>query len=120
MVTDRVRIDSLAAGQARLAEAGWVPGTVLVVTVERTVPPWLRPLVAAARRGEAPVVVEARTPADLDVEPAAGWEIGVCTAALAAGADDVTGIDPQRLARVREITRRLDVARPGPTPGGAP
>lgn len=116
MVTDRVRIDSLAAGRAHLANAELAAGSVLVVPVDRAVPPWLAELVAAARLVGATVLVEAETPAGLDGEPAAGWQIGVCTAALAVGAE-VAGIDPQRVARVREIADSLDGARLDPTEG---
>jgi len=118
VVTDRVRIDSLAAGREHLARAQRVPGSVLVVPIDRTVPAWLGELAAAAHVVDATVVAEARRPADLVGEAGDGWEIGVCTAALAAGADDVTGIDARRVARVRDVTACLDAAR-APAPEDA-
>ncbi len=120
MVTDRVRIDSLAAGREHLAHARLAPGAVLVVPVDRRVPTWLAELVDAAHAARASVVVEAQTPADLEGEAAAGWQIGVCTAALAAGADDVVGVEAQRVARVRDVTASLDAARAGGAPEVVP
>jgi len=114
VVTDRVRIDSLAAGRTHLANAELAARSVLVVPVDRAVPPWLAELVAAARLVGATVLVEAKEPAGLDGESAAGWQIGLCTATLAVGAD-VAGIDPRRVARVREIIASLEGARLDPT-----
>ncbi|MGN6692993.1 MAG: hypothetical protein ACTHN0_02355 [Aquihabitans sp.] len=118
MVTDRVRIDSLALGQEHLSQTGPGAGSILVVTVVRVVPPWLAALVEGARAAAASVIVEAEAPTDLDDESRAGWEIGVCTAALAVGADDVIGVDAQRVARVREINDRLAAAQPRTAPEG--
>jgi hypothetical protein len=120
VVTDRVRIDSLEAGQAHLAQSGSDGRAILVVTVARVVPVWLSALVEEAHAAAASVVVEVEAPADLDDESRAGWEIGVCTAALGAGTDDVVGIDPKRVARLREVTVRLAAARPHAAPELAP
>ena len=64
------------------------------------------------------VVVEAEPPAALEGEALDGWEIGVCTAALGAGAADVLGVDPLRVARVAEVIARL--AAPAPATATAP
>lgn len=107
MVTDRVRIDGLAAGRDHLA--GDRPeGSVLVVTIDQRVPYWLGELALAATEVGAIVIVEAAAPDGLEDEARAGWEVGVATAALAAGAVDVAGIAPERVARVREITASID------------
>lgn len=108
MVTGPARIDSLAEALARLAAPPRPSGEAVVVTVDRTVPTWLPDLVAAARAERTAVVIDARHPAHLGGEALAGWEIGVCTAAFAAGAADVLGVDPRRVARVREVDARLD------------
>ena len=55
-------------------------------------------------------MVEAVAPEGLAGEALDGWEIGIATAALLAGAADVTGIAPQRLARVREVDAALAAA----------
>ncbi|HWJ60918.1 MAG TPA: hypothetical protein VNS19_03035 [Acidimicrobiales bacterium] len=120
MVTDRVRIDGLAAGRARLAQGDLASRSVLVVTVTRRVPDWLDELVAAASEVGASVLVEAVPPTHLVGPERDGWEIGVCTTALGAGAADVAGVAPQRVARVREITARLAEPAPMPAPEAAP
>lgn len=114
MVTERARIDSLEAGLSVLAAA--VPGSApaLVVTVHTSVPEWLVDLVHAARSGHGAVVVEADPAPELFGDALAGWEIGVATAALDAGARDVIGIDPARVARVREVVASLAAAAPVP------
>jgi hypothetical protein len=110
VVSARVRIDSLEAGREHLrgAEAG--RSDVFVVAVADAVPGWLGSLVRAAAGVEVPVVVEAVAPEGLAGEALDGWEIGIATAALLAGAADVTGIAPQRLARVREVDAALAAA----------
>lgn len=111
----RARIESLQAGLA--AAAG--PGTTdLVVPVSGSVPAWLGDLVhgAAAADGEVRVLIEAEPPADLEGAALDGWEIGVCTAAVAAGVDDVLGVDPQRVTRVRQVGVLLAAHAPQPAP----
>jgi hypothetical protein len=103
VVTGPARIDTLDAGLARLAAAGRGPAVPLVVPVRAVVPAWLEDLVVAAAAAETAVVVDAAAPHDLAGDARAGWEIGVCTAAFASGAADVLGIDPRRVARVREV-----------------
>ena len=49
-----------------------------------------------------------------------GWEIGVCAAALAAGAADVQGLDRTRVARVREVGDLLAAHALQPAPAAAP
>ncbi|WP_421119375.1 hypothetical protein ACE2AJ_18765 [Aquihabitans daechungensis] len=120
MVTGRARIDSLEAGLASLGDHPGAPGAELVVPVRSSVPPWLADLVAAAAVVDATVVVEAEPSAELSVEALDGWEIGVCTAALQAGAADVLGVDPRRVARVHEVTALLAAHAPHPAPEAAP
>ncbi len=91
-----------------------------MVTVQEAVPGWLTALVAAARAVGASVVIEAEAPSDLAGESLAGWEIGVCTASLGAGAAEVTGISPHRVARVREVDALLAAAARRATPETAP
>lgn len=114
MVTGRVRIDSLEAGRTHLGAVAVGDPAALVVLVRRSVPPWLATLVAEAA-GQ-PVIVEAAAPAGLVGEALAGWEIGVATAAFAAGAVEVEGIDPRRVARVREVTALLAAHAPQAAP----
>ena len=122
MVTGRARIDSLEAGLAYLAGGTDEPGSELVVPVAVTVPTWLADLVAAAAVVGSTVVVEAEPSAGLSGEELDGWEIGVCTAALTAGAADVLGVDPRRVARVHEVTALLDThaLETAPAPEPAP
>lgn len=120
MVTDGAQTTSLADGLAALADAAdRTEPLTLVVPVVEAVPPWLVGLAAAAHDQGARVLVSAEPPAGATGEAADGWEIGVCTAALAAGVDDVVGIDPRRVTRVRaviEATRRATMAPPAEQP----
>lgn len=116
MVTGPARIDTLEAGLARLAAASRGPVVPLVVPVRAVVPAWLEDLVVAADAAETAVVVDAAAPRDLAGEALAGWEIGVCTAAFASGAADVLGVDPRRVARVREVHASLAAHGPAPAP----
>ena len=77
------------------------------MVVTDAVPADLAEVVAAA---SGPVVVRAQAPVGLAGETLAGWEIGVATAALQAGAATVEGIDPERLRRVRAVVHQLDIA----------
>lgn len=120
MVRGRARIDSLAAGRDLLAGEAIGVGDPLVVPVVDAVPAWLGELVTVAASRGVEVLVEAEPPADRDGEALDGWEIGVCTAAFAAGATDVVGVDPQRVARVRTVTAQLDRAAARPAPEPAP
>ncbi len=106
MVTDGVRIESLAAARAHLASPDG-PRSVLVVPVAETVPAWLADLVREAGAGHADVVVEAVAPGGLTADQRAGWEIGVALAALQAGVGEVRGIPARRLARVRTVVDAL-------------
>ncbi len=115
MVTGRARIDSLEAGLTLLADDTHGTGSELVVPVRSVVPSWLADLVAAAAVVGSTVVVEAEPPAELGGEELDGWEIGVCTVALGAGAADVLGVDPRRVARVEEVTALLGDQVPEPT-----
>ncbi len=101
---------------ARLATAGGRPVEPLVVLVDEAVPAWFGDLVDAARASGAAVVVQAAAPHGLAGEALAGWEIGVCTAALAAGASDVVGVDARRVARVREVDAALTAHAPQRAP----
>lgn len=115
MVRGRARIESLEAGRDALAEGIAGGGEALVVPVADTLPGWFERLaIEAAAQGVA-VLVEAEPPADRDGEVLDGWEIGLCTTALTLGADDVLGIDPRRVARVRTVVDTLDAAAPLPT-----
>lgn len=116
MVTGRARIDSLEAGQAHLAGGQGAVSEELIVPVRAVVPVWLADLVAVASVAGSTVVVEAEPPADLVGEALDGWEIGVCTVALAAGAADVLGVDPRRVARVHEVDALLGAAASPVTP----
>lgn len=75
-----------------------------MIEVTERVPADLSGAIAAEAR---PVVVHLAAPAELAGEALAGWEIGAATAALLAGAVDVTGVDPVRLARVRTVVGHL-------------
>lgn len=112
MVTGRARVESLEAGLAYLAGLGDGAGSELIVPVRYAVPAWLADLAAAAAVVGSTVVVEAEPPAALEGEALDGWEIGVCTAALGAGAADVLGVDPRRVARVDEVIALLDAHAP--------
>lgn len=79
---------------------------LLVVAVTDVVPGWLAEAVERAHRNGRRLAVRLGTPPVSTGEPAAGWEIGVVTSALAAGADDVLGAAPRQVARVREVLRR--------------
>lgn len=116
VVPVRVRIESLEAGGSALSAAPDPAETGLVVPVSTAVPTWLGALVEAASAAGAAVFVEAEPPADLEGEALDGWEIGLCTAALAAGAAGVLGIDPQRVRRVREVDGALAAHAPGASP----
>lgn len=110
MVTGRVRVETLEDGRAALAGSATPAALVLEVAVDQRVPAWLGDLVALARSAGASVSVVAVAPSAVTAagdEALAGWEIGVCTAALAAGADEIVGIDPTRVARVRTIVGAL-------------
>jgi hypothetical protein len=120
VVTGATRIEGLEAGRARLADGSVGAGSELVVPVRDVVPAWLVDLVSEAGLVGASVVVEAEPPADLEGEVLDGWEIGVCTAALGAGATDVLGIAPRRVARVREVGDLLAAPAPVAEPGVAP
>jgi hypothetical protein len=116
VVTGATRIDSLESGLARLADRSGGVGSELVVPVRDVVPDWLADLVSAASLVGATVVVEAEPSAELVGDALDGWEIGVCTAALAAGAADVLGVEPRRVARVHEVTALLAAHAPEATP----
>jgi hypothetical protein len=64
-------------------------------------------LAASVASSDVPVAVHLVPPAHLAGDALAGWEIGAATAALLAGAANVTGIDPARLARVRTVVAHL-------------
>lgn len=86
----------------------------LEIVVTDTVPDDLEATVAAA---PGPVVVRAQAPGGLVDDALAGWEIGVATAALLAGAARVEGIAPERVRRVRAVVDALHAAAPAhPTP----
>lgn len=114
MVTGAARIDTLEDGRARLRGLDAASGADLVVVVRSVVPAWLEELVAEAAAGGSRVLVAAEPLPDLAGEALDGWEIGVCTAALAAGAADVVGIDRKRVARVREVGELLAAHAPAP------
>lgn len=116
MVTGPGRIDTLEAGLARLAAAEGGTVEPLVVILDQAVPAWLASLVDAAAARGAAVVVQAAAPHGLAGEALAGWEIGVCTAALAAGVSDVVGVDARRVARVREVDAALAAHAPQRAP----
>lgn len=80
---------------------------VLVVPIVEVAPPWLAEAVVRAHASGATLVVSLEPTSPGVDDRAAGWEIGVITAALAAGADDVLGTSPERVARVGEVLRRL-------------
>lgn len=116
MVPGRARIESLEAGRRALDQVAPGERAHLVVPVAEAVPSWLADLVVTAAGAQAEVTVEAEPPADLEGEALDGWEIGVCTAALAAGATEVAGIDPRRVTRVREVWAALAAHAPQPAP----
>lgn len=120
MVTGAARIDTLEDGRALLRGLDAGSGSDLVVVVRSVVPAWLPQLVTAAIEAGSRVLVAAEPPAELVGEALDGWEIGVCTAALAAGAADVLGIDRRRVARVREVGDLLAAHAPQPAPAAAP
>lgn len=119
MVTGPARINDLEAGRELLVGGSVGGGSTLVVPVRAVVPSWLVELAAEAADLGIDVLVEAEPPADLDGEALDGWEIGVCTAALASGAADVIGVDPRRVARVREIGDLLVAHASQVAPGSA-
>ena len=118
MVTDRARIDSLEAGRVALDAQEGTDHLELVVSVRSTIPPWLIELVVVATARGSVVLVEAEAPPGLPAETLAGWEIGVCTAALTAGAIEVFGIAPSTVARVREVIGALAAAASDAADGG--
>jgi hypothetical protein len=79
----------------------------LEIVVTDAVPDDLAVTVAAT---PGPVVVRAQAPAALVGDALAGWEIGVATAALLAGAAGVEGIAPERVRRVRAVVDALGAA----------
>lgn len=120
MVTGAARIETLEDGRARLRGVDAGAGADLVVVVRSVVPAWLEQLVVEAGRAGSRVLVTAEPPADLAGEALDGWEIGVCTATLAAGVADVLGIDRTRVARVREVGDLLAAHALQPAPAAAP
>ena len=120
MVTGASRIETLEDGLGRLRGVDAGSGSDLVVVVRSVVPAWLEPLVTEAIEAGSRVLVAAEPPPGLVGETLDGWEIGVCTAALAAGAADVLGIDGTRVARVREVGDLLAAHAPQPAPAAAP
>ncbi|WP_426572231.1 hypothetical protein [Aquihabitans sp. McL0605] len=110
MVVEHVRIENLAEADDALAKAGDVVDLVLAVVVRATVPAWLGAAVERAHRAGRSVIVIAEPLGDPAGEELAGWEIGVATAALAAGVDEVRGIDARRVERVRTVLGLLDAA----------
>lgn len=93
---------------------------LLVVRVTVAVPAWLAEAADRAHRGGRRLAVELDPATERTGDAAVGWEIGAITAALAAGADEVLGAAPQRVARVREVLGRLaGAAEPEPEAGEA-
>ena len=112
MAVGPARIETLEAGGALLA-AGSLDQP-LVVPVHEVVPGWLPELVVQVHRRGGTVVVSAEPPPVLTGESLDGWEIGVCTAALQAGVDQVTGLTTERVRRVRAVLDSLERARTAP------
>ena len=107
MVTEGVRIESLAEGRTHLAAGSAAESGCLVVPVREVVPGWLAELVDAAGAAGVAVVADAVGIEGASADQRAGWEIGVCTAALAAGVADVRNVAPQRVERVRAVLGSL-------------
>ena len=101
-------MDSLEDGIAVLAVADLDAMPALEVAIAESAPPWLGELVGAAHRAGATVtVVATRNDGPAAEEAIAGWEIGICQAALLADVDEIDGIDPQRVRRVRTVLAAL-------------
>jgi hypothetical protein len=98
-------VDTLEGGRDLLASG--VDQGRLAVVVTASVPRWLGRLVQEAAAASVTVVVIARCPDALHGEAIDGWEIGIVTAALAAGAE-VEGIAERRVARVASIHARWE------------
>ena len=109
MVAERTRIENLAAAEAVFEQATTAAPT-LVVPVEHALPAWLDALVDRAHAAGTTVAIGAEPPSDWSDDRRAGWEIGVCTAALHAGVDEIVGIAPQRVNRVRAVVAAIDAA----------
>jgi hypothetical protein len=98
-------VDTLEGGRDLLASG--VDQGRLAVVATASVPKWLDLLVQEAAAASVTVVVIARRPDGLDGDAIDGWEIGIVTAALAAGAQ-VEGIAERRVARVASILARWE------------
>lgn len=120
MVKGAARIDTLEDGRAHLRGLDAGSGSDLVVVVRSLVPAWLEQLGREATEAGVRVLVAAEPPAALAGEALDGWEIGVCTAALAAGAADVEGIARTRVARVREVGDLLAAHAPSAASASVP
>ena len=114
MVTGRARIDSLEAGQAHLADGADASGTELVVPVRTVVPAWLADLAALAAVTGSTVVVEAEPPAANAAVHTPISQPSSASSTRSAGAADVLGIDPGRVARVQEVDVLLAAHAPSP------
>ena len=108
MAVGPARIETLEAGDALLA-AGSLDQP-LVVPVRDVVPGWLSELIVEVHQRGGTVVVSAEPPPALTGESLDGWEIGICTAALRAGVDQVTGVSTERMRRVRAVLDSLERA----------
>ena len=110
MVVEHARVESLAEADEVLARAATPADLVLVLVVRTVVPAWIGALVSQAHAAGHGVMVVVEPEGDPAGDVLAGWEIGVCTAALSAGVDEVRGIDAKRVERVRTVVGLLDGA----------
>ena len=108
MVTEPARTESLEAARAILSDPSSAGAGVVVVPVSEAVPSWLAELVVEAHAAGCRVAVSAEPAAIRDRDAQEGWEIGVATAALSAGVDELVGIADARRRRVQVVVAALD------------
>lgn len=84
------------------------PGrTPVALAASAPLAPWVAAAIAQVRAAGRPMCIEVVDPGD-GGEVRAGREIGLVTALLELGvaADEIAGVDPQRVARVAEVVAR--------------